>query len=107
VPRYQFARKIAEARDVATRMGETGDEPYSDRVVDAAEDDRDRRGCVFRRQCHGRTAARHEHGDLLADEFGGQRGQPVVVTFGPTVFDRYGLSIDEAGFAQALNEGRN
>ncbi len=36
------------------------------------EDDRDRRGRAFRRQCRRRAADRHDHVDLAADEVGGQ-----------------------------------
>ena len=37
----------AEAREVAARLRETGNEAERDRVADAGEDDRDRQGCTF------------------------------------------------------------
>ena len=46
---HQLAGEDAEAREVAARPRETGDEADPDRVADAGEDDRDRRGRVFRR----------------------------------------------------------
>ena len=77
--------------------------PRLDRVAADDEDDRDRRGCAFRRECR-RGAARHDHVDLAADEVGGQCGQPIIVTLRPAVFDRHVLSLDIAGFAQSLAE---
>ena len=77
----------ADAGYIAARPGEAGDEAGGDRVVAAQEDDRDHRGCAFR-PGRGR-AARHDHVDLAADEFGGQSGQSIVVTLRPTVFDRH------------------
>ena len=46
---HQLGGDVAEAREVAARSGETGDEAHPDRVADVGEDDRDRRGCAFRR----------------------------------------------------------
>ena len=45
----QLEREFAEPGNVAARPGETGDEARFDRVADAGKDDRDRRGCIFRR----------------------------------------------------------
>jgi hypothetical protein len=42
----------------------------------------------------------------LAYEFGSKRGQPVIVTFRPTVFDRYILTYHIAGLGQTLAECR-
>jgi hypothetical protein len=39
----QFAAEVADAREVATRPGQTGDEAFPDGVAGADEDDRDRR----------------------------------------------------------------
>ena len=52
----QLAGEIAEAGEVAARPGETGDQAGLDRVAAADEDDRDRRGRAFRRQCRKRAA---------------------------------------------------
>ena len=46
----QLGGDDAEAREVAARPGQAGDEARRDRIA-TAEDDRDRRGCVFRRDC--------------------------------------------------------
>jgi hypothetical protein len=68
--RVQLEAENAEARQLAPRPGETGDQAGRDRVVAAEEDDRDRRGCAFRRG-YPSGAARHNHVDLPADEIGG------------------------------------
>ena len=60
-PRNQFGQQLepfgrqlvgedAEAREVAARPGETGNQTGRDGVIAAGEDDRDRRGRVFRRE---------------------------------------------------------
>jgi len=70
---HQLDEEESEAREVATRPGETGDQALLDRVA-AGEDDRDRRGLAFRRERGRGAAACHDHVDLAADEVGGQRG---------------------------------
>src|SRR5215469_4630329 len=40
----------------------------------------------------------------MADEIGGQFGQPIKATLRPAVFDRHILSLDVAGFAKPLAE---
>ena len=100
----QLGGEHAHAREVATGSGETGDEACRDRVVAADEDDRDCRGCAFRRQRRRGAATRRDHVDLAADEVGRQCGQPIIVALGPPVFDRHVLSLDIAGFAQSLPE---
>ena len=44
------------------------------------------------------------HGDVTANQFGGQCWQPIVLTLREAVFDRYVLALDVAGFFQALAE---
>jgi hypothetical protein len=59
-----------DAREVAARPGEAGDEALLDRVIAAEEDDRRCRGRAF---CgsYRSQAARGDHVDLTSDEFGG------------------------------------
>src|SRR5215467_13067339 len=47
-------------------------------------------------------AAVPDHGDLFTNQFGRQRGQPIDLILGPTVFDRYVLALDIAGLFQSL-----
>jgi len=53
------------------------------------------------------AAGRHDQIDPAGDEIGGQSGQPIIMALGPTVFDRYVLSLDVACFAQSLVERGN
>ena len=99
----QLDDEDADAREVAARPGETGDQAGRDRVVAADEDDRDRRGRVFAASADS-AAARRDQIDLAADEVGGQCGQPIIVALRPAVFDRHVLALDIAGFAQPLAE---
>ena len=42
--------------------------------------------------------------DLAADEIGGHRRQPVILAFGPAVFDGDVLPLGEAGFFQSVKK---
>src|SRR5215831_3654518 len=103
-----FGRQVAgentEAGEVATRSRQTSDEAGADRVADAGENDRDCRGRVLRRECRREAAACNDQIDLAVDKMGGHRGQPIIATLGPAVFDRNVLPLDVAGFAQSLTE---
>jgi hypothetical protein len=68
------------------------------------EDNRDRRGRLFCRQCRWRPATRRDHVDLATDEIRGQRRQLIIVALGPAVFDRYVLFFEVAGLAQSSAE---
>ena len=70
----QLDEEEADPREIAARPGETGNETGRDRVGAASEDDRDRRGCVFRREYRREAAAGRDQIDLEADEVGGQCG---------------------------------
>jgi len=100
---HQLDGEVAEAREVAARPGETGDETRLDRVVVASEDDRNRRSRIFRRQCR-RIAGGCDYGNPAADEIGGQCGQPIIATLRPAIFDRHILSLDVPGFTQPSAE---
>src|SRR6202040_2644597 len=92
----------ADAREVAARPGETGDQTIPDCVA-AGEDDWDRRRCVFRRVCR-RDADSYDHIDFAANKVCGQGGQRIIATLRPPEFYRQVLSLDIAGFAQSLAE---
>ena len=99
---HQFADEDAKAREVAAWPGEASDQAGRDRVAAAEENDRDRRGCAFRRQY--RSAACYQHVDLKVDEVLSQSRQPIIASLRPTKFDRHVLSLDIAGIAQPLAE---
>src|SRR6266480_1053032 len=95
--------KEVDTRNVAAWTSETGDKAGCDWIDAASEDDRDRRGCTFRRD--SRWAAKgSNHIDTVGDEIRGQCGQPIIVSLRPAVFDRHVLAIDVARLAQSLVE---
>src|SRR5262249_4047230 len=100
-----FRRKLSREKintcQVAARPGETGDKAEPDRVITDGENDGDRRACRLGGECGRRAFGRNNHGDLPANEFAGQRWQPVILTFRPAVFDRYVLALDIADLLQA------
>ena len=94
----QLSAKVGYARRVAARLRKAGDEAELHRIGGTAEDDRNRRGrCLGRDRRRG--AGRGDHGHLSAHQIGRQCRQPIVVTFGPTIFDRHILAFDVSGFA--------
>ena len=91
-----------DACQVAVRPGEAGDKAKPDRVFGDDKDDGDRRGCRLGREwCYG-ASGRDDHSDLPANQFGRQWRQPIVLTFGPPVFDRHVLAFDITSLLQAL-----
>src|SRR5262249_60581529 len=90
-------------REVAARSGETGDQAVRDRVGADREDNRYRRGGALGRVC-GRRPEGCDHIDFAVNEVSGQGGQPIIVPLRPAVLDRYILSLDIAGFTEALAE---
>ena len=101
---HQLGEHQADAREVAARPRESGDQADRNRVADGVEEDRDRRGRVLRRERRRVAALGHDHVDLAGDEVGGQRGQPINVALAPAIFDHHVLSLDVAGLAQSLTE---
>src|SRR5580700_4197744 len=108
-PGHQSAPSAAtepssQTNTAESMTGTTSDEALRDRVAPDHGDDRDRRGCILRRQCRTVPAAGGNQVDPAADEIGGQCGQPSIVALGPAVFDRHVLPVDKAGFFQPLAE---
>jgi hypothetical protein len=68
------------------------------RVADASEDDRDCRGCTFRRLCRN-GAWGQDNVDFAADEVGGQSRKPVIVPLRRTIFHRQVFSLNGARLA--------
>src|SRR5262249_11290675 len=95
---------MPDAREIAARTGETGDQPGRDRVA-AHKHDRDRRGGVFRRLCRRDAALSYDQVYSAVDEFGGQPWQPIVAALRPAIFDRHVFSLEISGVAQTLAEG--
>ena len=80
---------------LATRPSLTGSSP-------ATKSDGNRRGRRLRRQRRRNAAGGSNHGDLAADQIGGQRRQPVVLIVGPAVFDGHALAFDKARLLQSV-----
>ena len=100
---HQLSIEKIDAGRVAARPGEAGDKTKPDRVIADAEDDRDRRGCSFGRQC-GQVAGRGDHGHLSANQIGHQCRQAIVLALQPVVLDCHVLAFDGAGFVEAFAE---
>jgi hypothetical protein len=89
---------------VAARSGEAGDKTKLDRVVAAAEHDRDCRGRSLGRDRSGRVAGRGDDGHTTPDQVSHQRRHAVVLAVQPMVLDRHVLAFDVAEFAESLAE---
>ncbi len=68
------------------------------------ENNRDRRGGLFRRECRRVATFGDDHIDLAADELGGQPGQPIEMTLRPAIFDGDVVPFDIAHLAQPVAE---
>ena len=69
----------------------------------------DDRNCPSCRLCRGARSIPPDCGNhryLSANEIGGQFRQPLVVVFGPAVFDRDVATFDKACFVQTAAERR-
>src|SRR5215469_11772612 len=86
-----------EAGDLAARLGQTGDQPTTDRIDPDRKDNWDRRG----RLAHGRHGAAHGDNniDIGADEFGRDFGVALSAPLRPTIFDGDGPVLDPTEFA--------
>ena len=73
--RPQRPGEKANARHVATRPVEAGDEAIPDRVASGDEDDRNSRGRSLGRK--GRDTVRNDHGHRPANQIGRESPQPV------------------------------
>src|SRR5262245_30007856 len=100
----QLNHKESEPREVSAWARETGDEARRDRVVAAGKDDRRRGGGALRRVCCKVPAACDNQVDPTADEFGGQRRQPIILTLRPAVLDCHVLALDITSLFEALSE---
>src|SRR5262249_47049773 len=98
-----LAEKI-KPRQIAFRPGEAGDKTKSDRVFGGEEDDRDRHGRALGRN-RRRNSYRGDYSHATADKVRRQRRQPIDLIFGPPIFDRDVLALDEARVFQAPAEG--
>jgi hypothetical protein len=94
----QLGGDVAETGEIPARQRKAGDQARPDRVADASEDDRDCRGCTFRRLCRN-GAWGQDNVDFAADEVGGQSRKPVIVPLRRTIFHRQVFSLNGARLA--------
>src|SRR5262249_55117230 len=101
--REQLVSKIGEARDISSWPIEARDQTFVDRVLANREHYRNGRG--LRLNCQdGRGTDRKNHVYRTANQFNRQGGKAIELTIRPTIFDRYVVAFNEAGFFQALAE---
>ena len=102
------AEPVAEerqARQVAVRPIEAGDEAISDRIVADHEHDWNGRGGAPGRLHRWAIADDHRH--LAADQIGREARQPIDLIVRPALLDRHVLAFYEPRLAQALAECRH
>jgi hypothetical protein len=92
------------AGKIGARSAQAGDKSIFDRVAAGQEDDRDSRGLRLCGQSGDTVTAGCDHVHPTANQIGRQRRQPVVLTIGPAVFDRYSPILDVARLIQAKAE---
>ena len=92
-----------DARDIAARPVEAGDEAQRDGVAPVRKDDRHRRGCGLGRERRNSIADDDGHGP--ADQFSDQRRQSIGAVVRIAIFDCDVLSLDEPCFFHALATG--
>src|SRR6202451_796672 len=91
----------AYACDVAIRPVEAGYYTSFDRIRAHDEDYRNGRCCRFGRERRRKPACGGDDGNLAANQIGGQRRQPIVLSVRPAVFERYVPALDESVFVDA------
>jgi hypothetical protein len=93
-----------QAGNVSAGPRKRCNEPSADRVSGRGEHNRN---WCYRRLYSGgnRVAVGNYHTHLELDEFGGERGDALVLPVCPAVLDRNRLIFGPAEFAQSLHEG--
>jgi hypothetical protein len=88
-----------EARDVAARSRQIGNEAAAKRIIPQHKHDGDRRCCLL----HRRRGAgiRDDKIGVEPGEFGGELRGALGASFRPTILDRDGASLDPAEFTQS------
>jgi hypothetical protein len=92
--------QLTHAGDVAAGPAQIRDEAYLNRIAGGGEDNGDRAGRSLGREI-GRGVG-DNHRNLTAHEIGGNRGQTVIMSLRPAIFDGHILALDVAAFLQAI-----
>ena len=96
--------EVGRARDVAARTAQARDEADLHGIADGREDDGNARRCRLRNE-RRRGGERDDDGHLALRQIGGHGGQPLVLAFGPAIFDGDIAAFGVARFTQAPAEG--
>ena len=94
--------QLADARDVAARTVQAGNQAQFYWIAAGGEYDRDAAGCIFCRKIRRRVRCNQRH--LPMNKIGHHFRQALVTSLGPVKFDRKILALDEAGLFEALAE---
>src|SRR5262245_54177437 len=103
--RLQLNAHRGHTGEIGTRSIQASDKPECDRINAGDEDDRNGRGRSFGREHSKDVTGLGDYGDLLMDQIGRQRRQPMVLLLRPAILDGDIPTFDKAGFAQALAKG--
>src|SRR5262249_9786468 len=88
---------------ITARLVKAADEVLCDRIAAHEEDNWNGGGRRLRRVCRV-NPGRYNHCDSALNQIGGERGQSIIVTLRPTVFDGYIPPLLIPGFGEALPE---
>src|SRR5262249_28236419 len=91
-------------RDIAARPRKAADEPAPYRIASASEDDRDGPRRLLGRQGLGCTSG-HDDINFERNQFGRERGEPLVLSPDISVFNHDVATLDVAEVTQSLTEG--
>jgi len=89
----QLGHEGAEARDIAARPRQAGDNAHAEWLSNRGHRDRNRFGGILR-GLGGRRAARHDQIDMKPDQFFGQGRNPSCIAVGRPVFQNIILVFD-------------
>jgi hypothetical protein len=94
-----------DAGDIAARTAEAGDDALRDGISPHYEHDWD--GCGRGLGGDGRRQASGKYdSDRLARELGCERGETIIMTIDPSIFDRDVATCDKTRFGEAIAERR-
>ena len=95
-----------QAGHIAARPAKTANEAAADRVRRRREHDRDDR-CRLLKRDDGFCSGRDNDIGLESNELGRHLGEAFGVSFGPTILDRDGATLDPTEFVQPLHKSGN
>src|SRR5262249_20557291 len=101
--RGQHTCERGDPGQITARPVKASDEVLCDRIAAHEEDNWNGGGRRLRRVCRV-NPGRYNHCDSALNQIGGERGQSIIVTVRPAVFDGYIAPLVIPGFGEALPE---